>query len=162
MPTSRRSFLQQGVALVFCGTGCASLRHSAAREVNDVQSRLNKTVVEHIVKPDSLSQVERVISNAAAQGKAVSVCGGRHAMGGQQFISQGFLLDTTDLTRVLKFDSQAGIIEVEAGMQWPQLYKVLQARQRDPDNSWTLPRNKLAPIVSASGVLSVQTFTAAA
>src|SRR5947209_12155620 len=47
--------------------------------------------------------------------KPLSVCGRRHAMGGQQFLTNHLLLDTTRLRRVLKFDPDRGTIEAEAG-----------------------------------------------
>ena len=46
-------------------------------------------------------------------------------MGGQQFLADGLMIDTRRLSnRVLAFDAEKGHIEVEAGMQWPQLLQV--------------------------------------
>ena len=97
------------------------------RAVNDVHSRLNETVVDDIIEVDSLGSIRAALARARAEGKPVSVCGGRHAMGGQQFCSGGLLLDTHSLNRVLSLDGHRRTIEVEAGIHWPRLLKALQS-----------------------------------
>ena len=97
------------------------------RTVNDVHSRLNETAVDDIVQVDSLESIRAALARARIEGKPVSVCGGRHAMGGQQFCAGGLLLDTRSLCRVLSLDGHRRTIEVEAGMQWPRLLKALQS-----------------------------------
>jgi FAD/FMN-containing dehydrogenase len=96
------------------------------RTVNDVHSRLNETVVGDVIEVDSLESIRAALVRARAEGKPVAVCGGRHAMGGQQFCSGGLLLDTHDLCRVLSRDGHRRTIEVEAGIQWPRLLKALE------------------------------------
>src|SRR5687767_14181025 len=58
-------------------------------------------------------------------GRPVSIAGGRHAMGGQQFCSGGVVLDTRPLSRVLSIDEERGLVEVEGGIQWPALVDAL-------------------------------------
>src|SRR5438093_13210374 len=102
MNLSRRAFLKSAAALPLAASGCM---HVSARPrpilVNDVQSRLNATYVDRVVRVSSLPQLQSTIKQAAEYARSVSVCGGRHAMGGQQFASNGILLDTTRLQRVL-------------------------------------------------------------
>jgi len=62
--------------------------------VNDVHSRLDETVVDEIVPVGSLEDVRAALDRAHASGKPVSIAGGRHAIGGQQFWPGGVLLDT--------------------------------------------------------------------
>ncbi|HSI98302.1 MAG TPA: FAD-binding oxidoreductase, partial [Gaiellaceae bacterium] len=93
--------------------------------VNDVHSRLNETEVESVVAVDSVEAVQAALEQARTAGTPVSVAGGRHAMGGQQFCSGGVLLDTRPLSRVLSLDPERGLIEVEAGIQWPALIDAL-------------------------------------
>jgi FAD/FMN-containing dehydrogenase len=95
-------------------------------QVNDVHSQLNRTEVADVAAVDSLEAIQRALMLARRERKPVAVAGGRHAMGGQQFCSGGVLLDTRGLNRVLAVDGHRGTIEVEAGMQWPRLLKVLQ------------------------------------
>lgn len=99
--------------------------------VNDIHSQLNPTQVAEIVAADSLESIQATIQRAAQQGQAISIAGGRHAMGGQQFGTDTILLDTTRLNRVLNFDPVAGLIEVEAGIQWPELIAYLIEAQKD-------------------------------
>ena len=58
-------------------------------------------------------------------------------MGAQQFLTDGILLDTTNLRRALHLDVKRGIIEVEAGIQWPDLLKYLLAAQPNQQRVWT-------------------------
>jgi FAD/FMN-containing dehydrogenase len=104
---------------------------AGGRVVNDVHSQLNPTRVARIARPTSLDGLCAAIGHAATRGEAVSVAGGRHAMGGQQFAGRGVLIDASGLDRVLAFDRQAGTIDVEAGIQWPKLIAHLHARQPD-------------------------------
>jgi FAD/FMN-containing dehydrogenase len=97
--------------------------------VNDVHSRLNETEVDRVVAVDSVEAVQAALERAHAAGKPVSVAGGRHAMGGQQFVSGGVVLDTRPLDRVLSLDLERGLVEVEAGIQWPALIDALTDTQ---------------------------------
>jgi FAD binding domain len=57
-------------------------------------------------------------------------------MGGQQFTSGGTVLDTRGMARVLNFDRRRGLVEVEAGIQWPKLVDYLLAAQRGQREQW--------------------------
>ena len=93
--------------------------------VNDIHSQLNPTRVARIVKPDSISALTAEILAARAEQRSVSIAGGRHAMGGQQFGDANVLIDTRSLGRVLNFDRENGVVTVEGGIQWPELIKFL-------------------------------------
>src|SRR5947199_3382534 len=60
----------------------------------------------------------------------ISVAGGRHAMGGQQFGTDALVLDMSRMNRVVKFDTKRREVEVEAGIQWPDLIGSLLERQK--------------------------------
>ena len=56
-------------------------------------------------------------------------------MGGQQFGADTLLIDIRGLSRVLHLDRERGVIEVEAGIEWPELingYLALQNGDRKP------------------------------
>jgi len=89
--------------------------------VNDVHSQLNATRVDAVVRPGTVDEVRAAVSRARSQGKSVSIAGGRHAMGGQQFGEANVLLDMRGLNRVLGFDTERGVIDVEGGIEWPQI-----------------------------------------
>jgi FAD/FMN-containing dehydrogenase len=59
-----------------------------------------------------------------------------HAMGGQQFGTDTILLDTRSMDRVLKFDPAEGQVEVEAGIQWPELVQYLIEAQKSRPQQW--------------------------
>ena len=93
----------------------------SAAVVNDVHSQLNATAVSRVVQVETVSELQQVIRSSAAIGQQVSIAGGRHAMGGQQFGTGTVLLDMTRMCRVVDLDSDRGHVLVEAGIQWPQL-----------------------------------------
>jgi FAD/FMN-containing dehydrogenase len=105
-------------------------------EVNDIQSQLNATRVRRVITPNSLDALQAAIRDAGRDGHAVSVAGGRHAMGGQQFGRGTVLLDTTGLNRIVSFDQDRGRIEVEAGIQWPELVEYLHREQTGRPKPW--------------------------
>ena len=112
------------------------------RVVNDVHSRLNPTAVADVISIDSLQSLQSAVRRARKDGDAVSVSGGRHAMGGQQFCADGVVLDTTRLDRVLSFDAEAGTIDVEAGIQWPALLRWLHEAQHASTRPWAIAQKQ--------------------
>ena len=108
-------------------------RSAAAAVVNDIHSQLNATRVDAIVSPRDVEEAATVVVSARRQGKSVSIAGGRHAMGGQQFGEASVLVDTRGLDRVLAFDAERGIITVEGGIMWPAVLEYLEHAQRNAD-----------------------------
>ena len=102
----------------------------AGRVVNDVHSQLNRTRVRRIVVPDSLGSLQALVQVARARRELIAIAGGRHAMGGQQFAGDAVLLDMCRMNRVLRFEPERSLIEVEAGIQWPALIEYLTGAQR--------------------------------
>jgi FAD/FMN-containing dehydrogenase len=135
--------------------GSAIPEHDASVLVNDVHSQLNATRVASIVKPHTLNELRRAIVEAKAAGRSVSVAGGRHAMGGQQFGEAGGLVDTRDLNRVLAFDAERGVITVEGGIQWPELVGYLNTEQEGSRRQWGISQKQTgADRLSIAGALS--------
>jgi FAD/FMN-containing dehydrogenase len=125
----RRDFLKLAALLP---AACVTTSRSGGEWVNDVHSQLNRTWVSGLRKPSSLDELREVIRTA----KAICTAGGRHAMGGQQFASGTTLLDMNGMRRVLGFDSEKGVIEVEAGIQWPELIAWLVDNQLGAKRQW--------------------------
>jgi FAD/FMN-containing dehydrogenase len=138
---TRRSFLAAAGT-----TGLAACaRPPAGRPsviVNDVHSRLNATPVARVARPRGLDELAAAVGRARDDGAAVSVMGGRHAMGGQQFAADSVLIDTTGMDRVLAFDPERGLITVEAGIQWPALMTYLLAAQVGQPVSWGIAQKQ--------------------
>jgi FAD/FMN-containing dehydrogenase len=97
--------------------------------VNDVHSRLNETNVDQVATPKTVDELIAAVQHAKQSRRSVCVSGSRHAMGGQQFAEDGVLIDMRHLNRVLSFDRMRGLIDVEAGIQWPDLLKYLYENQ---------------------------------
>lgn len=123
--------------------------------VNDIHAQLNATRVTWIVAPHTVEEVRAAIIEARRTGQAISIAGGRHAMGGQQFGTDALLLDTTGLDRVLEFDRVAGEIEVEAGIQWPALIAYLLEQQQGATQQWGIIQKQTgADRMSIGGALA--------
>ncbi|HET9405341.1 MAG TPA: FAD-dependent oxidoreductase, partial [Burkholderiales bacterium] len=104
--------------------------------VNDIHSQLTATRVNRIVTPDTLDAARNAIKAARNERRAVCIAGSRHAMGAQAFATDGVLIDIRKLNRVLKFDAGKGLIELESGVQWPQLLSYLTQAQRGSGKQW--------------------------
>ncbi|MGA8221091.1 MAG: FAD-binding oxidoreductase [Candidatus Acidiferrales bacterium] len=131
---SRREFLAGSIGLAVASSKVGKL--AAGPEpilVNDIHSQLNSTRVLKIIQPRSLEDVQNIIRAARKDRNAISVAGGRHAMGAQQFGTDTLLIDIRKLNRVLHLDRDRGIIEIEAGIEWPELIQsYLELQQADP------------------------------
>jgi len=93
--------------------------------VNDMQGQLSGTLVYKIVTPETIEGVHEAMKLASSEERNICISGGRHSMGSQAFAAEGVLIDKRKLVRVLALDNDKGLIEVEAGMQWPELLETL-------------------------------------
>jgi FAD/FMN-containing dehydrogenase len=131
----RREFLKiAGLTATWPGAGAWAQAPGVI--VNDLHSQLNATRVNRVVEPDSLDAARAAIAAAKRERRAVCIAGGRHAMGAQAFATDGVLIDIRKLDRVLAFDMERGLIEVESGMQWPKLLDELTSAQRGRARQW--------------------------
>jgi FAD/FMN-containing dehydrogenase len=123
--------------------------------VNDIHSKLNRTLVREIASPGSVADLQRTLVRARECNLKISCSGGRHAMGGQQFGTGNLHLDLTSLNRVLVFDREKGTIEVEAGILWPRLIDWLLIEQKDEKQPWSIRQKQTgADRLSIGGALS--------
>ena len=166
---NRRDFLKSSAALaVLPLAGCVARpllvrspyesaipEHDAGVLVNDVHSQLNATRVASIVTPRTVDELRQAIAGAKGAGRSVSIAGGRHAMGGQQFGDAAVLVDTRALNNVLGFDDERGVITVEGGVQWPEIVEYLNAHQQGRERQWGIYQKQTgADRLSIAGALS--------
>ena len=129
---NRRAFLRLAAAGAMWPSVAWSQKAAKKPEgilVNDVHGQLSATWVYRIVQPDTLDGVRAALRLAAREKRALCIAGGRHSMGSQAFADDGVLVDTRKLTKVLSFDTERGLIEVEAGIEWPELLQALKTAQ---------------------------------
>lgn len=123
--------------------------------VNDIHSHLNPTLVAQIFAPASAAAVQDIVRQARDAGYSLSVAGGRHAMGGQQFGTGTWLCDMTQMDAVRNFDSETGQVEVEAGIQWPALIDYLEEGQHGRAHPWAIAQKQTgANALSIGGAVS--------
>ena len=160
---TRRELLRRTI-----GTGAAALLPGACgREsssggpasegvwLNDIHSRLNRTRVLRVETPATADALADVVRRAARDGRAISIAGGRHAMGGQQFATDAVHVDTSALNEVVELDSARGQVEVGAGIQWPALVAALVERQQGQPRQWGIVQKQTgADRLSLGGALA--------
>jgi len=123
--------------------------------VNDVHSQLNPTRVLEISQPRSLEDVQQMIRRTRKDQRVLSIAGGRHAMGGQQFGTDTVLIDIRKLNRILDLDQKNGILEVEAGIEWPELIDGYLALQKESSQIWGIAQKQTgADRLTISGTIA--------
>jgi len=152
---SRREFLAGSVGLL---AAASAARQAATAEpilVNDIHSQLNPTKVLGIAQPRSLEDVQGIVRTARKDRTVISIAGGRHAMGGQQFGTDTLLIDVRKLSRVLNLDRKTGILEVEAGIEWPELIDGYLALQKGERQGWGIAQKQTgADRLTVSGTMA--------
>ena len=97
----------------------------------------------------------RIIKQAKKSGQAISISGGRHAMGGQQFGEGTAHISMQQMNDVLSFDRARGIVRVEAGIGWPKLMEFLFKEQKGEGPQWAIIQKQTgADELSIGGALS--------
>src|SRR5882762_2133544 len=140
---SRREFMAGSVATLVASSASGRLTpEPESILVNDIHSQLNSTRVLGILQPQSLEDVQSIVRTARKDRKLISIAGGRHAMGGQQFGTDTLLIDIRKLSRVLNLDRKRGIIEVEAGIEWPELIDGYLALQNGDGQGWGIAQKQ--------------------
>ena len=144
---TRRRFLLGTAAAAGWTAGCTPLGQDYRPPVwvNDLHAQLSRTAVLREMPVASVRDVQSVIRGARKASVPVSIAGGRHAMGGQPFGAGTLCLDTRPLRKVLRFDPERGLLEVEAGIQWPAVIDHLLAAQRDRPAPGGSSRSRPAP-----------------
>src|SRR5213594_1444914 len=110
--------------------------------VNDVHSQLNRTRVRELLRPRTSDELAEIVHSASRKGLPISVSGCRHSMGGQQFATDSICIDARSLDRVISFGQEHGLIEAEAGIQWPKLIHSYLDAQADSPKQWGIAQKQ--------------------
>lgn len=134
--------------------GC-STKKSTPITLNDMHSKLNATEVAEVLQPKSTQELKEIIQTAKAKNMAISISGGKHAMGGQQFGQGTMHINMSEMNDILAFNDMTGIITVESGIQWPKLVDYLLEVQKDQWPQWGITQKQTgADRLSIGGALS--------
>ena len=151
---NRRELLA-GSAALYLNSHLSFATADESHLVNDVHSQLNRTRVDRILRPTSFKQLTAAVLTAKSARKPLSIAGGRHAMGGQQFGTGMILVDMTGLNQIVSFDPQRGLIEVQAGAFWPQFTTAYLQRQQGVSRQWGFAQKQTgADNISIGGTLA--------
>ena len=123
--------------------------------LNDIHSQLNETAMRRVVTPRTATEVQQAVAAIREDGDRLSIAGGRHAMGGQQFLDGGVLLDASGLNRILELDAERGLVRVEAGTLWSDLVRGLRDMQQGQARRWSVVQKQTgADRLSIGGALA--------
>lgn len=110
--------------------------------VNDVHLQLNRTRVRELLRPRTRDELAEIVRSASRKGLPISVSGCRHSMGGQQFATDSICIDTRELDGLISFDRERGLLEAEAGIQWPKLIRAYLDTQADEKTQWGIAQKQ--------------------
>ncbi len=144
------------IFLFLCGCAApVAQERTASIILNDVHSRLNPTRVAEVHYPKSTKDIVAIVKDAKRRQKPVSISGGRHAMGGQQFGEDTVHISMKEMNDVLSFNKETGIVRVEAGIGWPKLLDYLAKEQEGQWPQWAIAQKQTgADELSLGGALS--------
>lgn len=135
----------------------SACRHTESPRLvlNDVHSRLNATEVAEYHEPATKDEIVALVRRAARLGRSVSISGGRHAMGGQQFGRETLHINLIRYNRILHLDAERGLVIMESGVCWPDLIDWLDTAQRGGSKFWGIRQKPTgADRLSLGGALS--------
>src|SRR5213594_3067056 len=110
--------------------------------VNDVHSQLNRTRIRELLRPRTRDELAEIVHSASRKGLPISLSGCRHSMGGQQFATDSICIDTRSLDRVISFDQEGGLVEAEAGIQWPKLIRAYLEAESGKQKQWGIAQKQ--------------------
>src|SRR6476620_4526997 len=110
--------------------------------VNDVHSQFNRTRVRELLRPRTRDELAEIVCSASRKGLPISLSGCRHSMGGQQFGTDSICIDTRELDRVVSCDRERGLLEAEAGIQWPKLIRAYLDAEADDTKQWGIAQKQ--------------------
>ena len=137
---TRREFIR--TAALFALAPHAFAEREKEIWVNDVHSQLNRTRVRELLRPHTRDELAEIVRSASRKGLPISVSGYRHSMGGQQFATDSICIDTRELDRVISFDRERGLLEAEAGIQWPKLIHTYLDAEAGDTKQWGIAQKQ--------------------
>src|SRR5436189_1861933 len=137
---TRREFIR--TAALFALAPHAFAEREKEIWVNDVHSQLNRTHVRDLLRPHTRDELAEIVRSASRKGLPISVSGGRHSMGGQQFTTDSICIDTRELDRVISFDRERGLLEAETGIQWPKLIRAYLNAEAGKPKQWGIAQKQ--------------------
>ena len=98
--------------------------------------------VRELLTPRTRDELAGIVRSASQKALPISVSGCRHSMGGQQFATDSICIDTRSLDRVISFDQEHGLLEAEAGIQWPKLIHTYLDAQANSERQWGIAQKQ--------------------
>jgi FAD/FMN-containing dehydrogenase len=144
---NRRQFLSCSALTT---AGCVSSRGPDGVVLNDVHSALNRTRVSRV------SRFHKLNDATWTAGQPCIAMGSRHAMGGQQFLSGGHVIDTRTMRGGFELDSERGLLRARAGAEWPEVITFLsRTRGEDDAPRWSVRQKQTgADALTLGGAIS--------
>lgn len=134
---------------------CVGKPNVANVRLNDIHSKLNATDHLEVLTPTSVEEIQSIVRKAKKEGHSISISGGKHSMGGQQFGAGTVHIDLSLYNKVISLDEQRHLVTVQSGIQWPELIDWLLAKQEGKSPQWSIRQKQTgADKLSVGGALS--------
>lgn len=105
--------------------------------------------------PASGDEVQAIVEGARRSGLRISVSGGRHCMGGQQFGAGTIHVDSRSLHGIGALDAERGLIELGAGATWPRIIDATMDAQPGELKRWGIRQKQTgADDLTLAGAIS--------
>jgi FAD-linked oxidoreductase len=108
-----------------------------------------RCVPARVERPSSAGEVGRLVQAAARDGLSVRAAGSGHSFT-EIALTDGVMLDLSLIDGVLDFDSESGLIKVEAGIELGRLGEELWSRGRALENLGDIDKQTLAGAISTA------------
>ena len=123
--------------------------------LNDIQSKINETNVAAYQKPNSIAQLNELISTQSKSGGKVCPSGALHSMGGQQFITEGTVISNEYFQAIQNLNPTSKSVNVGSGVSWPKLIEWLNSNQKTEETPLSIIQKQTgADELSLGGAIS--------
>ena len=90
-------------------------------------STLNQTVVDAIVYPKTIVELQAVVKNSSG---LLAIAGAQCSMGGQTLVPNGIVIDMRYVNKIVAFNPKKRTITVESGICWKDQIGRASCRER--------------------------------
>lgn len=94
--------------------------------VTDIHSEIHRTTVDVLHVPERTEDIVAIVHECNETGASISVCGNRHAMGGQQFLTGQHLIDMRGMRACVQCDPDKKTATFQAGANWQDVLSALR------------------------------------
>ncbi len=82
--------------------------------------------VDQVTKTTNRQDLQKIVKQANAEGKHISIAGLQHSQGGHTYYKDGIVIDMRTFNKILEVNEKEKTVRVEAGATWEDVQKAIQ------------------------------------